>query len=241
MGVSVAFIQCRRCGQPSRYFYPTYNTNPITHTLKDFVLAYYCFPYKMTSSQAVSRRTPEAMQLLLDYQSKFPVDADPSCNGWPYNYDDECCPCPKPTPRPFHATFYLICHHTNHPIDDMKAFFQEVCHFMRRSVEVQIETDSDDEDRVAVTLVETRGGDHEVLARGSVDREGCTGPDRTGDPNIGFYAEFVASTQEGCQFLFHCRMSCTPGYSGKYYVLLTVACVMSHESTINLVSSFYSA
>jgi len=161
-----------------------------------------------SNHQELCTSTDEARQLLLDFETKFIGNPD-AFDGWSYNYVQESS-WSTPTPRPFHATFYLICNHTNDPVADLKTFFYEVCHFMRRTVHVQVEECSNGDDRASVALIE---GDR-ILASGSVDSQGCTGPHRTGDPNIGFYSELLATTQEGCQFLFHCRMSCTPGYCG---------------------------
>ena len=163
-----------------------------------------------SSKQELGKGTDETRQLVRDFKSKFAGNPD-AFDGWSYSYTDDSS-WSTPTPRPFHATFYLICNHTNDPIADFKAFFQEICQFMRRTVVVQIDKCSDGGDRASVALIE--GGT--ALAKGSIDSEGCTGPYKTGDANIGFYSELLATTQEGCQFLFYCRMSCTPGYCGTF-------------------------
>jgi hypothetical protein len=144
-----------------------------------------------------------------------------SGTGWPYNWNYAECSTSQPTARSdqghCYATMFLICNHTEHPLDDFVEFCEHLSrHGPLKAAEKQIlvvvdDDDDDDEDDdyddgatkdISVTSKQSGA----VLLRGWINLR------KSPDPNVGGYAELQAITEKG-MFLMRVMEASTPhGY-----------------------------
>jgi hypothetical protein len=152
--------------------------------------------------------------LLLD-KDDHNVTGDKTADGFACDWNDDDsaeCGTPHPTPRDNHATLWMTCNNQDSILQDLKDFFRMAKQCLECTLTVRqlppTSSSSDAMDRIEVIKGDENNNNNNktVLWQGTI--HGQVYP----EANVGRYAMFHATTEEGCELMVKCVSLSTWGY-----------------------------